>query len=112
MNNNEKAVARLSSIDIAAKIENDTVYVCIGDTQLELADFEINYQAGEYDKEAFVEFSEEVDKISQEKYKLAYTSENGDDCPILKGAFDNGETSEEFVKWWAEKYDLTDYSNF
>jgi hypothetical protein len=106
MNKNEKAVARLSNIDIEAKVENDTVYVQIGDTSLELAEFEIDYQAKEYDKEAFVEFTEEVDKISQEKYALAYTSENGDDCPVLKGAFDNNETPSEFVEWWANKYDL------
>jgi len=108
MNNKEKAVARLSNIDIQAKVENDTVYVCIGDTYLELSEFEINFQAGEYDKESFVEFTVEVDEISTNKYNLAYTSENGDDCPVLKGAFDNDETPEEFVKWWADKYDLTE----
>lgn len=106
MNNKEKTVAQLLSIDIQAKVENNTVYVKIGDTSLELAEFEINYQAKEYDKMAFVEFTEEVDKISQEKYALAYTSDNGDDCPILKGAFDDNETPAEFVEWWANKHDL------
>jgi hypothetical protein len=52
------------------------------------------------------DFTKEVDKISQEKYALAYTSDNGDDCPVLKGAFDDKETPDEFVEWWANKYGL------
>ena len=58
MNKNEKAVAQLESIDIDAKVENDTVYVCIGDTSLELSEFEINYQAKEFDDEKRAEFEE------------------------------------------------------
>lgn len=108
MTRNEKAVAQLESMDIEAKVENDTVYVCIGDTALELAEFEINYQAKEYDKNALIEFTEEVDEISTNKYALAYTSENGEDCLILKGAFELGDTAEEFVQWWADKYDLNE----
>ena len=50
MNNNQKAVAQLESMGISAKVENDTVYVFIGDVELELAEFEINYQAKEYEK--------------------------------------------------------------
>jgi hypothetical protein len=50
MSNNEKAVKRLESLDINAKIENGCVYVTIGDVSLELSDFEVFYQATEFDK--------------------------------------------------------------
>jgi hypothetical protein len=50
MSYHDKAVKRLESLDISAVIENDTVYVVIGDTKLELAEFEIEYQSNEYDK--------------------------------------------------------------
>lgn len=53
------------------------------------------------------EFTQEVDRISTEKYGLPYTSENGEDCPELAQAFEDGETPEEFVEWWADKYELT-----
>ena len=49
MSRNEKAVANLEEKDIQAKVENDTVYVIIGFTELELSDFEIEYQANEFD---------------------------------------------------------------
>ena len=49
MTRNEKAVANLEEKDIQAKVENDTVYVIIGFTELELSDFEIEYQANEFD---------------------------------------------------------------
>ena len=52
MNRNEKAVAQLEGMDIQAKVENDTVYACIGDTELELSEYEINYQAKVFDEEA------------------------------------------------------------
>ena len=48
MTRNEKAVANLEEKDIQAKVENDTVYVIIGFTELELSDFEIEYQANEF----------------------------------------------------------------
>jgi hypothetical protein len=50
MNRNEKAIANLETLDIQAKLENYTVYVIIGDNELELSDFEIEYQANEFDK--------------------------------------------------------------
>lgn len=52
---NEKAVSNLEGLDINAKIENDTVYVIIGDTELELSEFEIKYQADEFDKKKLEE---------------------------------------------------------
>lgn len=58
MNKNQKAAAQLDSIDIYTKLENDTVYVCIGDTYLELSEFEINFRAEEYDKNILIEEEE------------------------------------------------------
>lgn len=46
----EKAVANLESRDVNASIENDTVYVNIGWNSLQLSDFEIDFQATEYDE--------------------------------------------------------------
>ena len=40
----EKAAQMLEDIDIDTKIQHDTLYVVIGDTELELSDYEINYQ--------------------------------------------------------------------
>jgi allophanate hydrolase subunit 1 len=45
----EKAKEALEQKDIYCVIENLTLYVCIGDTKLELSDYEIKYQASEYD---------------------------------------------------------------
>ena len=50
MNNNQKAINMLASKDIEAKEENDTVYICIDDVELELAEDEIIYQANCFDK--------------------------------------------------------------
>jgi hypothetical protein len=50
MTNNEKAVKRLESLDISAKVDLGSVYIFIGDITLELSEFEINFQADEYDK--------------------------------------------------------------
>jgi len=50
MNKNEKALAQLTSNGVDAKIENDTVYIAIGDSQFEIAEFEINFQAKLYDE--------------------------------------------------------------
>ena len=50
MNTEEKAVAQLKSNGVSAHIENDTVYIAIGDDQFEIAEFEINYQAKIYDE--------------------------------------------------------------
>ena len=50
MNTQEKALAQLKSNGIDAKIENDTVYVCVGDSQFEISEFEINFQAKLYDE--------------------------------------------------------------
>ena len=46
----KKAQANLEEKDIYTKIENETLYVYIGDVLLELADDEIRYQARNYDK--------------------------------------------------------------
>lgn len=46
----EKAVANLETRSVNATIENDTVYVNIGWNFLQLADFEIDFQAGEYEE--------------------------------------------------------------
>jgi hypothetical protein len=43
----KKAQANLEEKDIYAKIENETLYVCIGDVELELAYYEIRHQANE-----------------------------------------------------------------
>lgn len=50
MDTNKKAVANLERKDIVASIQNDTVYVIIGDTYLELSQFEIDFQAKEWDE--------------------------------------------------------------
>lgn len=50
MTKNQKAVNILASKDITAKEENDTVYVFIGDVQLELAEYEITYQSNCFDE--------------------------------------------------------------
>lgn len=53
---NEKAIANLEGLDVNAKIENGTVYVIIGDNVLELSEFEIKYQADEFDKKKEEEY--------------------------------------------------------
>ena len=58
MNTNEKAVANLEQKDIVASIQNDTVYVIIGDTHLELSQFEIDFQAKEWDEAKLAEETE------------------------------------------------------
>lgn len=50
MRKEEKAVIILNSMDITAFEDNDTVYVVIGDTNLEIAVYEIEYQANRYDE--------------------------------------------------------------
>jgi hypothetical protein len=50
MTKNEKAIAMLESIDIQASIINDSVYIVIGETTLELSQFEIYFQAKRYDE--------------------------------------------------------------
>lgn len=51
MTQNQKAIAQLENIDIDARETNGTVYVCVGDVELELAQFEIDFRAKEYDEE-------------------------------------------------------------
>jgi hypothetical protein len=53
---NEKAVSNLESLDVDTKIENDSVYVIIGSNELELSEFEIKYQADEFDKKKEEEY--------------------------------------------------------
>ncbi len=60
----------------------------------------------------FEKFVKEVDRISEARYALKYTSENGRDCKILSEAFESGETPEEFVEWWADKYNLDTLEDF
>ena len=50
MSNLERAVAVLEMKGIQAKIENGVVYVIIKDCELELAEFEIEFQSSEYDE--------------------------------------------------------------
>lgn len=58
------------------------------------------------------DFTTEVDQISKETYSLAYTEENGEDCKVLKSAWEDNETPQEFVDWWAEKYSLDTMDEF
>ena len=44
----EKAQANLANKDVEASIENDTIYIHVAETMLELADSEIDYQAKEH----------------------------------------------------------------
>lgn len=46
----EKAKAQLEGIDIYTKIENETLYVLIGETALELGRFEIEFRAKLFDE--------------------------------------------------------------
>lgn len=50
MTRNEKAVAMLIENGITAHVENDTVYVTVEDCQLEIAQFEIDFQASRWDE--------------------------------------------------------------
>ena len=50
MTKNEKTIANLADKDISCRETNGTVYVCINDTELELAQYEIDYQANDYDE--------------------------------------------------------------
>lgn len=47
----EKAQKQLEGCGITTKITNDTLYVCIDDVELELAEFEINFRANLYDEQ-------------------------------------------------------------
>lgn len=49
MNRLETALFVLTQKGINAKIENDTIYVTIQDCELEISDFEIDFQVSEYD---------------------------------------------------------------
>lgn len=44
----KNCVANLKEKGISARIENNTVYVEINDYSLELSDFEIKFQAGQF----------------------------------------------------------------
>lgn len=50
MTNVEKAKINLAKNNIYTTIENGELYVNVGDKQLELSEFEIDFQASEYDK--------------------------------------------------------------
>ena len=47
----QKAAEMLENIDIDTKIQHDTLYVVIGDTELELSDYEIDYQGKLFDEQ-------------------------------------------------------------
>jgi len=49
MTKNDKAITRLGSLGIVAKSDNGVVYVVIGDVELELSEFEVNFQVEEYE---------------------------------------------------------------
>lgn len=51
MNKLEKAQAQLNGIGIDTKIENDHLYVCVEFTELQLADFEVEFRAKVFDEE-------------------------------------------------------------
>lgn len=44
----EKAKKQLENIDVFTRIENDSLYVCIGDILLELSEFEVEFRAKLY----------------------------------------------------------------
>ena len=46
----QKALKRLEERGVTAKIENDTIYVIVNDNELELSEFEIDFQAGEFEE--------------------------------------------------------------
>ena len=46
----EKALANLDDIGVSAFEDNDTIYVYCGETPLEIAIYEIEFQANEYDR--------------------------------------------------------------
>ena len=50
MDNLTKAQKNLLNKDVSTDISSDTLYVVINDTSLELAQFEIDFQAKEYDE--------------------------------------------------------------
>jgi hypothetical protein len=58
MNKLEKAQAQLEGEGITTRIENETLYVYVGDTPLELADFEIRFRAKLWDDHKREEFEE------------------------------------------------------
>lgn len=51
----------MESCDITTRITNGTLYVCIDSTELELAEFEINFRAELYDKKQEEEEEEDED---------------------------------------------------
>lgn len=51
----EQALEALNNKGIDAKIENDCIYVTIEGYDLELSDYEVNYQAEEYLAEQDIE---------------------------------------------------------
>lgn len=51
MNKFEKAILNLENKGISARLEgDDSIYVYIADTEVEISEFEINFQANEYDE--------------------------------------------------------------
>lgn len=47
----KKAKANLENKGISSRITNNELYVVIDDVELELAEFEVQFQAGEFDNE-------------------------------------------------------------
>ena len=52
----EYCIRQLTEIGIDVKKENGTVYVCVGDVELELAPYEIEYRAKLYCEENNIEY--------------------------------------------------------
>jgi hypothetical protein len=62
MNKIEKALANLEEKGVTAKLENNTIYVVIGDSELEISQFEIDFQADEWDCSKRDEFKELINQ--------------------------------------------------
>jgi hypothetical protein len=54
-------------------------------------------------KKTFIEYKKEFFKIAEEEY-LMY--EDSFEESELKNAFEDGETPQEYMEWFASKYDL------
>lgn len=56
--------------------------------------------------EKFESFARSVDEELLKGYGISWKDASGD-SDLLVQAFQGGETPEEFVQWFAQKYDLT-----
>jgi hypothetical protein len=58
----------------------------------------------------FEQFKQSVDKLLQEHYFININDAGIEDTSLFN-SFKNNETPEDYVNWFAEKYDLTRYSS-